>query len=64
MAPPSAADMYETIFKQDPLSVEAGMRYRKEILLPGGERPEMESLTRFLGRAPTNEAFMRRLLQS
>lgn len=51
-------------FQANPLSVEAGMRYRKEILLPGGERSEMESLTRFLGGAPTNEAFMRRLLQS
>lgn len=54
--------MFETVFKQDPLSPEAGLRYRREILQPGGEREEMESLTKFLGRAPSNEAFMKKLL--
>jgi Zn-dependent oligopeptidase len=55
--------MFETVFKKDPLSAEAGLRYRRDILQPGGEREEMESLTRFLGRPPSNEAFMKKLLQ-
>lgn len=58
----SLVDMFETVFKKDPLSAEAGLRYRREILEPGGEREEMESLTRFLGRPPSNEAFMKKLL--
>lgn len=55
--------MFDTVFKADPLSAEAGLRYRREILQPGGERDEMESLKAFLGRPPSNEAFMKRLLQ-
>lgn len=57
-----AVDMYETVFKKDPLSAEAGLHYRREILQPGGEREEMDSLISFLGRPPSSEAFMRFLL--
>lgn len=39
-----AADMYRTVFAKDPFDPEAGKRYRKEILLPGAGRDEMESL--------------------
>lgn len=39
-----AADMYKTVFKQDPLDPALGAKYRKEILLPGGSREETESL--------------------
>ncbi|THH10464.1 hypothetical protein EW145_g1314 [Phellinidium pouzarii] len=39
-----AADMYATVFKKDPLDPALGRRYRKEILLPGGSRDELESL--------------------
>ena len=33
-----------TIFKADPLDPGRGNLYRKEILLPGGSRDEMDSL--------------------
>ncbi|ORY69423.1 hypothetical protein BCR35DRAFT_307983 [Leucosporidium creatinivorum] len=57
-----SADMYETVFKADPLSAEAGKRYREKILKVGGSRDEMDSLKDFLGREPTNEAFLKSLL--
>lgn len=38
---------------------EVGLRYRKEILCPGGSRPGMESIKAFLGREPNSEAFAR-----
>jgi len=56
-----ATDMYETVFKKDPLSPELGKLYRDKILLPGGSRDEMDSLKDFLGREPSSEAFMRAL---
>ncbi|MBW0518729.1 hypothetical protein O181_058444 [Austropuccinia psidii MF-1] len=60
-----STDMYESEFAKDPMSKEIGMRYREEILKPGGSREEMESLIKFLGgRKPNNEAFMKRLLKN
>ncbi|KAL7009563.1 metalloendopeptidase [Cystobasidiomycetes sp. EMM_F5] len=50
------------VFAADPLSREKGSLYRKEILGPGGSRDEMDSLTAFLGRPPSNDAFMKKLL--
>jgi len=57
-----AADMFETVFKTDPMNPVAGMKYRNCILGPGGSREEMDSLKEFLGREPNNEAFLRELL--
>lgn len=54
-----SADMFHTVFANDPFDVEAGKRYRKEILLPGASRDEMESLVAFLGRPPNSEAFLK-----
>lgn len=54
--------MFRTVFADDPLNVENGLKYRKEILSVGGSRDEMESLKAFLGREPTNEAFLKELL--
>lgn len=84
--------MYDAVFAKDPMSAEAGQRYRKEILEVGGSRcvdgsslsslpqgvqpnsrpvtyahsrahrDEMDSLVAFLGRKPTNEAFLKHLL--
>lgn len=39
-----AADMYATVFKQDPLDPALGQRYRESILKPGGSREETDSL--------------------
>ncbi|BGP41596.1 metalloendopeptidase [Rhodotorula kratochvilovae] len=57
-----SADMYETVFAHDPMDRVAGQRYREEILQVGGSRDEMDSLVAFLGRKPTNEAFLKHLL--
>jgi Zn-dependent oligopeptidase len=54
-----AQDIY-TLFKAGGvISPEVGAKYRKEILEVGSERPEMDSLRAFLGREPSEEAFMR-----
>ncbi|GAA5912308.1 metalloendopeptidase [Sporobolomyces salmoneus] len=57
-----SADMFATKFASDPMNAEAGMSYRREILKPGGSRDEMDSLVAFLGREPTNKAFLESLL--
>ena len=40
-----AADMYATVFKKDPLDPVSGERYKNSILVPGGSREELDSLT-------------------
>ena len=40
-----AADMYATVFKKDPLNPTLGEKYKNSILLPGGSREELDSLT-------------------
>jgi len=40
-----AADMYATVFKKDPLNPALGEKYKDCILLPGGSREELDSLT-------------------
>jgi len=40
-----AADMYATVFKKDPLNPALGEKYKDSILLPGGSREELDSLT-------------------
>jgi len=57
-----SADMYHEVFSKDPMSSQAGKKYRKEILLPGGSRDEMDSLKAFLGRAPSSDAFLKSIL--
>ncbi|KFY12550.1 hypothetical protein V491_06741 [Pseudogymnoascus sp. VKM F-3775] len=56
-----AMDMFDTIFKKDPLDDKAGRRYRKMVLEKGGSQGEMETLVQFLGRKPTSEAFYKSL---
>jgi len=56
-----AADMYDQVFRKDPLSPQLGRRYRQSILLPGGSRDESVSLKEFLGREPNMDAFLREL---
>ena len=56
-----AQDIY-TLFKADGvLSPAVGERYRREILSKGSERPEIDSLRAFLGREPSEDAFMREI---
>ncbi|GLB38470.1 putative peptidase family M3 [Lyophyllum shimeji] len=56
-----AADMYDTVFRADPLDPARGKQYREKILRPGGSREETESLKDFLGREPNSDAFLREL---
>ncbi|KFY34902.1 hypothetical protein V494_06375 [Pseudogymnoascus sp. VKM F-4513 (FW-928)] len=56
-----AMDMFDTVFKKDPLDDKAGRRYRKLVLEKGGSQDEMETLAQFLGRKPKSEAFYKSL---
>lgn len=52
-----ATDIYYTLFKDDPMNVENGIRYRDIILKPGGSKEIMDNLVELLGREPNSEAF-------
>ncbi len=56
-----AQDMFTRFEKEGLLSPKAGGDYLKWILQPGGELEPMELITKFLGRAPNEEAFYRSL---
>ncbi|KAK4184252.1 metallopeptidase [Podospora australis] len=56
-----SADIFDTFFKNDLTGKQEGMRYRRELLQPGGSRPEMETLVRYLGRESKLETFYRKL---
>ncbi|KAL0939791.1 metallopeptidase [Colletotrichum truncatum] len=52
-----AQDIFSTIFEQDPMSAEAGRKYRYGVLEKGGSQPEMTTLMEFLGREAKMEPF-------
>ncbi|WYZ34033.1 hypothetical protein EsH8_I_000309 [Colletotrichum jinshuiense] len=52
-----AQDIFSTVFEADPMSPEAGRRYRYDVLEKGGSQPEMKTLTDFLGREARVEPF-------
>lgn len=54
-----SADMFALRFEADPFSKEAGMAYRKQVLGVGGQGKIADHLEKFLGRAPTEEAFLK-----
>lgn len=56
-----AADIFYSKFKEDPLSVEAGLEYRQIVLSRGGTLDIEDILEELLGRAPNSEAFERDL---
>lgn len=53
-----AADIFKQFKKAGIFNTTVGRTYRNKVLAPGGSRAEMESLVDFLGREPTNEAFL------
>ncbi|KAJ7288408.1 metallopeptidase MepB, partial [Mycena rebaudengoi] len=53
-----AADMYTTVFKDDPLDPARGKLYREKVLKYGASRDELDTLEDFLGRPPNNDAFL------
>lgn len=56
-----ATDMFYTLFKDNPMSVDSGLKYRDIILTRGGTRDSMENLEDLLGRKPNGEAFFKEL---
>jgi metallopeptidase MepB len=56
-----AMDMFDTLFRHDPLDDTVGRRYRRLILENGGSEEEMHAVIQLLGRNPTSEAFYKSL---
>jgi len=54
-------DMFSRFEEKGLTSAEVGAAYRREILQPGGSRDAMDLLRAFLGRAPSDRSFLRRL---
>jgi metallopeptidase MepB len=52
-----STDMFYSVFKKNPMDPKEGRRYRHTVLEKGGSQDEMLSLSNFLGRAPSTEAF-------
>ncbi|KAK4499573.1 hypothetical protein PRZ48_010090 [Zasmidium cellare] len=56
-----SADMFYTVFKQNPMDGKEGRRYRHTVLEKGGSQDEMKTLEEFLHRAPSTQAFYKEL---
>ncbi|MCJ1385755.1 hypothetical protein MMC17_008879 [Xylographa soralifera] len=52
-----STDLFQSTFGADTMDVEKGMRYRYQLLQPGGSQPEMLTLMNYLGREPNAAAF-------
>ena len=56
-----ALDLFDEIKKQGLLNPEIGSRYVHEILMPAGSKDPNELLKNFLGREPSQDAFIKNL---
>jgi thimet oligopeptidase len=54
-------DMFSEFEKAGVINPEIGMRYRKTILEPNGSKDAVDLLDDFLGRPPSNTAFLKKL---
>ena len=55
-----SADILASRFeKEGVMNSKVGMDYRKMVLAPGGTHNITDHLTKFLGRPPSNEAFLK-----
>jgi oligopeptidase A len=54
-----SADAYSLFEELGVLSIEAGKRFKNEVLAKGGSRPAMESFVAFRGREPSIDALLR-----
>lgn len=53
-----ALDIFDTGFKQDTTSREAGRRYRDMVFRVGGRQAEMKTLTDYLGHEPSIQPYL------
>ncbi len=56
-----AQDMFTQFEENGLLDTETGKRYRRLVLANGTQRPVLDAVEEFLGRAPNNEAYIRSL---
>ncbi|KAJ5614550.1 thimet oligopeptidase [Penicillium herquei] len=56
-----AADIWSSYFKESPVSQEAAMKYRHQILDHGGSKDEHKAVGEYLGRVPTSDAYLQDL---
>ncbi len=56
-----AQDMFSVFERDGVLNPEVGMRFRKEVLAPGGSVEALDLVRGFLGREPNNDALKRSL---
>ncbi len=54
-----SADAYSLFEELGVLSIEAGKRFKNEVLAQGGSRPALESFVAFRGREPSMDALLR-----
>ncbi|GMH96387.1 hypothetical protein TrST_g14026 [Triparma strigata] len=54
-----SSDMFSEVFEADPFSKESGLKYRKQVLAPGGVGKISDHLEKFLGREPSQAAFLK-----
>ena len=54
-------DMFSRFSEEGVLSPKVGAEYRREVLAPGGAKDAHTLLQDFLGRAPRNDAFLKKL---
>ncbi|KAF2636763.1 peptidase family M3 [Massarina eburnea CBS 473.64] len=52
-----ASDMFDSVFRRDPMDRAEGGRYRHMVLEKGGSQDEIVTLVDFLGREPRSDAF-------
>ncbi|KAK6077579.1 metallopeptidase [Seiridium cupressi] len=52
-----AADIFYTVFAEDPMNTKESLRYRRAVLEKGGVQGELQTLTEYLGREPKVDPF-------
>ncbi|KAE8138519.1 thimet oligopeptidase [Aspergillus pseudotamarii] len=56
-----AADIWSSCFKDSPMSRQAAIKYRQQVLNHGGSKNEHKAVQEYLGRAPTSDAYLQDL---